>query len=145
MRRSNEIFFHHIRYTKGGKVFDPTNYSEDYLKFVRSTLDPHKGVTIAFTLKDEKQNGMDVVVAAYARCHSGSATIKPTLFNKREGRNEALSRLNSFDDTVLERISLILTPAVEHWSVEELTLNVQHAVIRTISQQARQPRKGALK
>lgn len=142
MRRSNEIFFHHIRYTKTGKVFDRNDYVvqfEDGQKQVSeevdAILDPHKGVTIAFRLK-EQESGLDSIQAAYARCHSGSKDVAPTLFNKKEGRGEALARLHAEED-VLERITLMLTPGIEHWSVDEITQHVHHSVLRAISQNNR--------
>lgn len=138
MRNSDEIFFHYVRYTKAGRVFDRNDYVVEFedgqkqvSEEVDSILDPHKGITIAFQAQPTDLRGISTVVAAYARCHTGDKNLKPTLFNKKDGRGEALTRLNSKED-IPERLTLVLSPSLDHWSVDELTTYVRHSVIRAI-------------
>lgn len=130
MRNSNEIFFLHIRFNKDGSVYDPIA-----LTFNRDALDPYKGITVAFQLKPPVEGSFaesSILSAAYARCHSGNALIKPTNFSKKEGRKAATERLLA-KGTVKERLHLVLGPNALAWPMEEVTSYVRMAILSEVA------------
>lgn len=140
MRNTNEIFFLHIRFNKDGSVYDPIA-----LTFNRDALDPYKGITVAFQLNPPKEGDANlgsIVTAAYARCHSGNALLKPTHFNKKDGRDEATKRLLA-KGIVKERIHLFIGPNAEGWPMEEVTAHVRLAILREVGRARKFPNKAS--
>ena len=130
MKRTNDVFYSHIRFNENGEIYNP--------KENNGPVSGHLGITIAFVLLPLSETQSDgtnenMVNVAYSRCFSGSFSKKPDNFNRAIGRSVAKGRLHSSHSITINVADY--GKSIENDSINDIMEAISSVVLELIGEE----------